>query len=71
MLIEHIPLSLWLLIAVVFVIASLIHKPQKSRDILPKVRAEDEPALVCSQIPFIGHVFNYVTQGPGYLLQQW
>lgn len=71
MLVEQISLSLWLLLAVVFLIASFVHRRKPSQDILPKVRAEDEPVVVVGQIPFIGHAVDYVTQGPVYLYRLW
>jgi hypothetical protein len=71
MLVDKIPWTLWLLLAVVLFVASAINKPRKPVDILPKVQAVDEPRTVDCQVPVVGHVYNYLTQGPAYLVGLW
>ena len=71
MLVDQIPLSIWLLLAVVFIVASFIQKPKQPTEILPKVRSEDEPRHVACQLPLVGHVYNYISRGPVYLTQLW
>ncbi|KAK5170937.1 uncharacterized protein LTR77_004081 [Saxophila tyrrhenica] len=71
MLVEQVPLSAWVLVAVVFLVASRLQRPKKSTDILPKVRAEDEPRCLNSQVPLVGHAYNYLSQGPVYLYRLW
>jgi hypothetical protein len=70
MLVERIPWPVWLLVVVVFLIASAIQKPKES-DLLPKVRAEDEPKILYTDLPLIGHVLNYLNHGPAYLYRLW
>jgi hypothetical protein len=71
MLVERIPWPVWLLVVVVFLIASAIQKPKESSDLLPKVRAEDEPRILYTDLPLIGHVLNYLNHGPAYLYRLW
>lgn len=71
MIVDKVPWTLWLVLAVLLIVLSIISRPNKPVDILPKARAVDEPLALDSRLPYVGHMYNYVTQGPAYLVQLW